>query len=169
MQTSTDTKHHVLVHKQDDEGALTIDLLTGGIVTEIDQRPDWAEGLTNALPREREVYYQHHLGDDYTATESFKHPTALAFEDLGWLGVDAEGDLVEIDADPEFRMAVVKEFLVIDEETGKMTKDGWRTVAEAEIAWDVERTTEEASAIDAELETNFGGTPPVHHNVKTGS
>lgn len=168
MEASTNTKHLVLVHKRDDEGTILIDYLTGSIVTEIDERPDWAEGLTNALPRERETYYKTRLGEDYSGTDGFKHPTAIAFEDLGWLGVGGEGELVEIDADREFRQEVVKEFLAIDEETGDVAEgSAWKTVAEAETALDTERTPEEAAEIFDELETNMGGEPSgVHHADK---
>lgn len=164
MNPSTDPKNHILVHKLGDEGTITIDNLTGGIVTPIDERPDWAEGLANALPRERETFYKTRLGEDIAATNK---PDAIAFEDLAWVGVDGEGDLVELSADHEFRMEVVKEFLGIDEETGEMTKDGWRTVAEVEIALDNVRTSEEASAITEELSKGFSGSSTdVNHDEK---
>lgn len=164
MNPSTDTTRHVLVHKTGDEGSIHIDYLTGGIVTPIDERPDWAEGLAHSLPRERDAFYKRRLGED------FGQPTAIAFEDLSWVGVDGEGGLLELSADAEFRSEVVKEFLGIDEETGDTGPESkWHTVAEVEIGLDNERTADEARLIDSEMASGFGSGDVNHAAKKSAS
>lgn len=160
MNPSTDPKHLVLVHKEGEPGSLQIDYMTGGIVTPVDDRPDWAEGLTNALPREREAFYKTRLGEDHVGT-----PEALAFEDLSWIGVDGEGELLEISADVEFRQSVLLAAFGYNEETEAFEKGG-KVLAEVEIAADNLRTTEEAGVIDETLSTGFGAVNHAENNQK---
>ena len=93
----------VLVHKKDCEGGLIIGSLSGRIIQPIMERPDWSEGLSVALLAERHEFYVTRLG-----TPPGESPM-IAFEDLGWVGVDAEGNAIELEADSEFRMDAVAE------------------------------------------------------------
>lgn len=95
----------VMVHKKGEEGALIIGSLSGRIIQPLMERPDWAEGLTVALLAERHEFYVSRLG-----TAPGESPM-LHFEDLGWIGVDAEGEALELTADSEFRMDVLAETL----------------------------------------------------------
>jgi hypothetical protein len=95
----------VLVHKKGCEGALVIGSLSGRIIQPIMERPDWAEGLSVALLAERHEFYMSRLG--IAPGES----PMLEFEDLGWVGVNAEGEAIELTADSEFRMDVLAETL----------------------------------------------------------
>lgn len=101
-----------LVHKKDAEGALVINAMTGIITQPVDERPEWAEGLTCALLTERHKFYNDRLGPQYAAAHNM--PEAYAFEDLGWIAVDADGEPVELEADAEHRMTVLAEVLGID-------------------------------------------------------
>jgi catechol 2,3-dioxygenase-like lactoylglutathione lyase family enzyme len=147
----------ILVHKEGEEGSIQIDAQTGGIVTEIDQRPDWAEGLSVALLAERNKFYRDRLGSKYAAEHA--SPEAMSYEDLGWVGADAEGELLEIEASAEHRQGVLSEVLGWDEETATFKdKAGFQTVAEVEIAMDTARTTAEATEIAEEFKRDTFGT-----------
>ena len=100
-----------IVHKADAEGALIIDALQGNIVQPIDERPEWSEGLFTALIPERYRFYSTRLGKEYADTMTASDEP-IDFADLGWLGVDADGNPgVELSADPEFRMNVIASHL----------------------------------------------------------
>lgn len=146
----------ILVHKKDAEGSLTINALTGHILTEPGERPDWSEGLTLALMAERHGFYSSRLGHHYS--DEMKKPDALSYEDLGWIGVDAAGDPIEIEADAEHRMTVISEILGIertdDLSTPTLVSKG-RVLAEVEIAMDKERTAEEHAAFEHAQEVGF--------------
>ncbi len=94
-----------LVHKKDVEGALAIGSLSGRILTPIMEQPDWAEGLAVAMLLERYDFYMTRLGTAPT------WPDVLAFEDLAWHCVSAEGDSFVIEADSEFRMDTIAEVI----------------------------------------------------------
>lgn len=98
----------ILVHREGEEGAIQINAMTGVILTATDERPPWADGLAAALTAERLGWYTSRLGEVY-AKEHFA-PEALAFEDLGWLAIDEEGEPVELEADIEHRMNVISEY-----------------------------------------------------------
>lgn len=93
----------IVVHKANAEGALAIGSLSGRILTPIMERPEWSEGLAVAKLGDRVEWYQQRLGKDVSAD------TVVAFEDLGWVCVDAEGGEMEITADSEFRMDIIAE------------------------------------------------------------
>lgn len=150
-----------LVHKKDHEGVLQIDPLSGWIITPLDERPEWAEGLVSAQTGERHIFYASRLGDKYT--EDMKMPEAMAFEDLGWMGLiehDADHpyinpetgaeepfELTVLDADHEFRSEIIAQV------NGFTSKDDvWDfgdTEASVDIAYpDQERTAEEVKAFE---------------------
>ena len=97
----------ILIHREGAEGALAIDSLTGKITTPINERPDWSEGLAVADLAERHGFYSTRLGPDFAAQRLLDNP--IDYRDLGWVGVDATGELLEIEADSEFRMDVIAE------------------------------------------------------------
>lgn len=143
MNNTNTTTHTALVHKKDAEGALIIDALTGHIIQDPMERPDWSEGLSVALLGERLGYYNTRLGHHFT--DDMKKPEAYAYEDLGWIGVDGEGDPLEIEADAEHRMSVIAEVLGVNREDGTVTGT---VAAEVEIAFDKERTGDEVAALE---------------------
>lgn len=161
----TNTKT-ITVHKEGAEGSLQVDAYTGLIKTPLIQRPDWAEGLTNCLLQERTVFYQKRLGPAYKGQES-----ALAFQDLSWLGLDAEQAECQLDADSDYRSDVVAKALGIDREDFETEQPFGSVVAEAEL--DLEKrdlARSEASEDNAELLTGFLEKHPLAAEVlKTGT
>lgn len=151
-----------LVHKKDAEGALVINATTGIITQPVDERPEWAEGLTCALLIERHKFYSDRLGPQYAKDHYM--PDAYAFEDLGWIAVDAEGEPLEIDADTEHRMSVIAEVLDIDrtadlsahdEATGEDTA-GKGEQAAVLIDMQHDYSDEEAHALEKAQSADFG-------------
>lgn len=102
----------IIIHKPDSEGAFHIDAMTGAVVTPQNELPDWAEGLASALLAERVGFYEKRLGTNLP--EQLRKPNSMAMEDLGWIGVDQEGDEVEIEAVTEYRSEMLGKLLEID-------------------------------------------------------
>lgn len=140
------------VHRTDHEGVLQVNALTGIITTPNDERPDWAEGLTCALLAEHKQFYASRLGEAGVKLAS-ETAEMLNYEDLGWIGVDEDGNEVEIEAQAEFRMNLIADLIGVDRETGEIT--GGKVLAEAEIAMDRNRTPEEAAAFEHSQEVGF--------------
>lgn len=146
---------HVLVHKEGEEGVFTIDRLTGRITTPIDERPEWCDGLATALIQERLKFYKDRLGDG-TQFAAIEAATAIEYSDLGWIGVDAEGDEVEIEADPATRTEMLAAALGMDEE-GELT-DRSRVLAETEAdTQNTSMTAEELKALEEARDVGVGG------------
>lgn len=143
------------VHKTDHEGVIHVNAYTGIITTPNDERPEWADGLSTALIVERHGWYSSRLGQQYG--DEHKHPAAFNFADLGWIGLDDEGEPVELDADVEFRMEVLAGVAGIDREEGILeTGTGrFKNLAEVEIAMDRERTGEEIAAMETAQDQGF--------------
>ena len=93
----------VIVHKAGEEGGLVIGSLSGRILTPIMERPEWSEGLAVAKLADRVQFYETRLGKDVTGDK------LIAFEDLGWVCVDAVGEEYEQEADSEYRMNAIAE------------------------------------------------------------
>lgn len=162
-----------IVHKQDHEAVITIDPMTGVILTPADERPEWAEELSLAQVAERHQFYSQNLGDNYTA--DMKMPGIMAFEDLGWLctrdlGVDENGEpnlivnsdgsednfeLYTVDAELEHRNSVIAAAngYTFNEETGEY--DFGANAVEAAISRDDQRTPEELEALEASKQDQF--------------
>lgn len=154
------TMKNPIVHKDGEEGTLTLDAMTGKITTPLDQRPDWAEGLTTGLIQERTSFYDKRLGAESTAFKAMlESTTAIEFSDLGWIGVDAAGDEKEIFADPTFRSEVVAKALAID--TNADTADASMTakaLAEREVSRENRgRTQSEIEALEQSVGQGFTG------------
>lgn len=102
----------ILVHKTDEAGAIIVDRMTGSILTPSNERPDWAEGLAAAMLAERVGWYENRLGKNLPDT--LRSPHACNYADLSWVGVDAEGDEVEIEAAAEYRMTTLAAIMELD-------------------------------------------------------
>lgn len=155
MNEATNTPHTprgertILVHKNDAEGALIINALDGMIKQDPSERPEWADGLACALLAERHQFYTTRLGPDYA--KSHAQPDLLAFEDLGWIGVDADGNPVELEADSEHRMTVVAEVLgIIRSDDLSDTRQDDTTGEQAHVLLDMDtrRTAEDVTAME---------------------
>lgn len=145
------------VHRKDHEGLLAIDAFTGRVIPESvinpdteqaynADRPAWAEdgtGLVVALLTERLSFYAERLGASFVDSPNFVRPEVLAFEDLGWIGLDLEtGEEKLIEADAEHRMdvlvAVAAEMgIKVDREEG--TLDAGETAQTLELRSDMTR------------------------------
>lgn len=101
------TSKTIIVHKEGSKETLLIDAHTGNILTAQEDRPSWHDGEIVALLAERSGYYAKTIG-------KVPETDIMNYEDLGWLGLDAEGDEVEIEADAEWRMQNVADILGID-------------------------------------------------------
>lgn len=151
---STTTGKTILVHKEGEEGSIQVDARTGKIVTGVDDRPGWADGLVVALLAERHGFYSQRLGPKYASDHA--DPSAIVFQDLGWIGVDAEGEECELEADSDYRMEVVASVLGINREDFESDEQFGATVAEAEIAMDQWRSDSEVALVDESLSQTFG-------------
>lgn len=157
------------VHKKDADGMLAIDAVTGQVLPEQHDRPDWADGLVLAQLAERHIFYAAKLGEEgYTA--EMRNPDIYAFEDLGWLAMktdpeastedlDAQGNIVDDAeyvraADDEHRQTVIAAALGIDRETGDIEN----VLAEVEIASDQTRTAAELAALEEAQRDRFAAT-----------
>jgi hypothetical protein len=126
----------IIVHKAGDEGVMEVDALTGAILTANDQRPDWAEGLAAALLQERLTFYETRFGKQSDQFKAVQQADAIEYLDLGWIGVNEDGDEIEIEANGEHRSEVVAKALGIDTLEGSLGAD-----VTAEIEVDTKRHT----------------------------
>lgn len=99
-------------------GGFVISSLSGEILTPPNERPEWAGGVVQAQLAERIGWYEKRIGEHLA--EQRRVPDFINFQDLGWVGVDAEGDVVAIDPDNQFRMEILAEYLEIDK-----SADNW--------------------------------------------
>ncbi len=145
------------VHKEGQEGTIQVARDTGKIVTSLDQRPDWAEGLTTALVQERISFYEKRLGSGSDDCKRIVAADAVEFTDLGWLGMHAEGgDELEVFADPVTRSEMVAKCLGINTETGEFTKGN--VLAEREVSRENRgRTQSEIEALEDSVKQGFTG------------
>lgn len=166
----TTHEQRILVHKEGAEGSIELHALTGQVTTPTDELPDWAEGLIVGLIVERKRWYETRLGKERFEAQH-RDPHAIIMQDLGWVAIDPEtGEEMEVEADSEYRMGVIAKVLGIDLEpgaTGETSENFGKVLAEVEIALDTNRTVEEASAIDAELATTFGGNVTSEDDLKS--
>jgi hypothetical protein len=156
----------VLVHRQDAEGALIVNALTGQIAQSIDERPEWSDGLATALLGERLQWWTTRLGAQFTEEQKF--PQAIAYEDLGWLVVSEDGEsIVETDADVEFRMDLLANYMGLNRAAPVGSEEATHTkgtiLAEVEIGMDQARTEHEASALEEAQTQGFDTKTGTHH------
>jgi hypothetical protein len=141
------------VHKDGAEGVIQVDALTGAIITPAHERPEWSEGLAAALLQERHSFYEPRLGRDSEAFKSIMAADTINVEDLGWIGINAEQEEIEIEAIGEYRSEVVAKCLGINTEEGTLGD----TVAEVEV--DTKRHTmsgHERRIFEEAQQTGFG-------------
>ncbi|GJE18739.1 hypothetical protein [Methylobacterium marchantiae] len=156
-QTSSNVVAHpasertALVHKTDHEGVLIINALDGRITMPLMDRPEWADGYAVALLSERHGFYATRLGAQYA--DEHKFPEAFNVADLAWLVVNEDQDLVEIDADSEYRMDVLADAFGMDREAGAITG---KDLTEIELSLDRTRTEGEVAALETAQEHGFG-------------
>lgn len=127
----SNTNDRILIHKDGEEGSIQIDRLEGKVMTPADERPEWADGIAVALLTERVGYYETRLGTQLS--QELRSPEVIVFQDLGWIGVDAEGDEVELEADGEFRMNILADMLGVDREDFTDTKNFQGALASIEL------------------------------------
>lgn len=142
-----------LVHKDGHEGSVVIDGMTGIILTPSEQRPDWAadDNLAAAVVSERFKFYEERLGKEYA--QSIQFAELIDSRDLQWVALDEEGELLApIEADSDYRMEVIAKAVGADLEEGTISD----VLYETAVSLDVERTDEEAQAIDDMAKTSFG-------------
>lgn len=150
-----------VVHKTGEEGGLLIDAMSGAVLPNQPDRPEWSQGYAMAQLVERHGYYAKRLGVQFADT--MKQPEAFNADDLAWLGLDEEGQEVEIAASTEYRSQVLKDVLVAagiiaDTDTADVQEiiDGPGIVSyQTTVDIDRERTAEEISAIEKAASTNF--------------
>lgn len=159
------TGKQAMVHKKDAEGILLIDAVTGFVLPEQHDRPEWSDGLSLAQFSERHQFYTSRLGNDLYS-EEMRTPDLYAFEDLSWLGVITDVDSEEagnetvIEADYEHRAEVLAAVLVIERDADKNEEAGFAAVtgalAEIEISRDYHRTGADMEAFtQAQQEKSF--------------
>lgn len=110
----------IIVHKEGEEGTLQVDAMTGALLTPTDDRPAWSEGLAAALLQERVTFYEIRFGKGSEAFKATVNADAIEFADLGWIGVNEDGDEIEIEASSEHRSEVVAKALGIDTIEGSL-------------------------------------------------
>ncbi|MER9178909.1 hypothetical protein [Mesorhizobium sp. M0767] len=151
--------NRIAVHKEDHEGAIQLEAVTSMtktgepltrwiVATAADERPEWAEGLAEALMDERATYYRTRLG---SVPENVAAPELLSANDLEWVGVDAEGDEVHVEADHEYRMGILATALGIDREDYDQERNFQNSIAQAEATHTYKtQPTDEATLEQAE-------------------
>ncbi|MFT3671276.1 hypothetical protein [Aestuariivirga sp.] len=102
------TKKMLTIVASGQEGSFQIDALTGMVQNPQDV-PEWATGVVTGLLAERARHYDARLGAA-GANAHLDNPL-VEFSDLGWVGVDNEGDEVSIDANDETRREIVAKLL----------------------------------------------------------
>lgn len=128
------------VHSQDNEGVIVLNA-NGRILTDLNERPEWAHGLAVAMLHERTKYYTDRLGSEGAADHLSQNTVYV--EDLSWVGFDEAGDEVEVAPLSEFRASVLATALGVD---GEGEVHG--AIAERVIAGDTASWSEEAAFQD---------------------
>lgn len=143
----------VLVHKKGEEGALAIGSLSGRILTPIMERPDWSEGLAVANLAERHEFYTSRLGREQPLGD------LIAFEDLGWVAIDASGEQVITEADTEYRMDIIAEATGVnrvDDLSSELQDDTTGEMGHVVLDETREYAHNEAKALDTSWEEKLG-------------
>ncbi|RWI06838.1 MAG: hypothetical protein EOQ89_03655 [Mesorhizobium sp.] len=139
----------IIITKTGEEGAILVDHLEGKVLTAADERPEWADGLAYAMLAERSGWYEKRLGRQLSA--ELARPEAMVFEDLEWIGIDAEGDEVHLEADIDYRMDKLAELMGIDREDFDGEKNFKNAIASAEATHTYStQPTSEATLEEAE-------------------
>lgn len=105
-----------LVAKTGEEGALMIDAITGQVIPDQSERPEWSSNLVCALFTERHAFYKSRLGE--VAANAMLHAESYNVADLAWVALDEEGEEIEVEADAEHRMEIIAEATGLDRDEG---------------------------------------------------
>lgn len=143
MAGSPATEPSFFVHAEDAEGVLMLDA-NGRIMTDLNDRPEWAHGLAVALLHERIKHYTDRLGAEGAKAHLGKN--TLNVEDLCWVAFDEAGDEVEVQASSEFRVQVLATELGVDGEGEIHGAIAERTIAEDNRSWDAEKAFQDPNA-----------------------
>jgi hypothetical protein len=148
------TMKDITVHKEGEEGTVQVRGLDGKIITPIDLRPDWAEGLTTAFVQDRLSFYEKRFGKETEAFKQIAEAEAVEFSDLGWIGMHATGgDEFEVFADHAYRSEVIAKALGIDTEAGTFSGN---VLAEREVSRENRgRTQAEIEALAQSVNEGF--------------
>lgn len=144
---------------EDSDAAITIEInsLTGGVLSPLDQLPEWAEGLGVAVVHERSQYYKSTLGYVPVVADS-RGQEQINVADLEWVVKFEDEDEKLIPADHEYRMAVVSS-LVFDleawekDETGELVfakREGFEISKASTLELDPAMVPDDATALDDE-------------------
>jgi hypothetical protein len=156
----------IAVHKAGEEGTISYGASTGKIFTPISERPEWCEGITTVIPQERLKFYSDRLGKDSEMFEAIQAATVVAFEDLAFIGIDAEQNEMEFHASDGHRMETLSLLLGIDRASGDI-KD---SLAEREVSKDnYGHSQKEINAIHESLEQGFQGQQASDKKQATGT
>jgi hypothetical protein len=97
--------------------------------------------------------------------DHFGQEDAIAYEDLGWLAVDAEGEAEELQADAEFRMQRIADIAGLIRDPGGADNFGAGVLAEAEIEMaPIVYTEEELHALEKAQASGFTEKTGTHNN-----
>lgn len=132
---NTTANARILIHTEGQEGGFFIDALNGQVMMDghTDELPEWAdEGIVNANLQERRTFYIARIGEQ--AFTGMGTPEALDYKDLGWIAADHEGDLVEIEADHQWRQENLASLLELDTSVEGFDKGIEGATAEAMVS-----------------------------------
>ena len=147
--------NRIAIIKDGHEGGIHIEALTGQVIQE-GELPAWAEGYVVAALKERTGWYEQRLGANLPP--HIYQPEVMKADDLEWLGLDAEGEEVHIEASLETRFENLATYMGLDTSVeGYMDSPVLKNaVATAEIAHTyTTHPTEEATLAEVEGHT-FG-------------
>lgn len=162
--TSNNDRSPIIIHKEGEEGAITVSRTTGIITTPHNERPDWAEGFSTALLEERLKFYGDRLGKDSVAFKAMAAADAIETSDLTWIGVDADGDERTIDASSEYRMGLVTVCIGMDAESGELSGT---VLAEHEVSRENSpRSSDEMAALEQSVRDGFAAGDTVSDQKK---
>lgn len=122
----------IAIHKEGHEGLIHVSADTGMMLTPIDQRPEWADGLVQAIFKERNEFYTKRLGAE--AAAPLLAADLLSADDLTWVGITNEAEEVEIEASADHRMDQLATVLGIDREDADNVPLLQQSIASAEAA-----------------------------------
>lgn len=158
----------VTIHREGEEGVIQVDAQSGMILTPIDERPEWSEGLATALLQDRLTFYMKRMGQGSADYKAIAAATTIEFADIDFIGVDAAGDEITVAHDPEYRGEIIAKSLGIDSEEGTGLSEG--ALAEREVSvQNLGRSQTEINALDESIQEGFGGEGQKQSSKQTGT
>lgn len=159
----------IIVERTGEEGTLTICNAVGHthygrILTPLDERPDWAQGLAIAAMEERIKWYTDRLGKGTVVEGKVIGADHVNYDDLTWVGINEEGDEIEIEASADHRMDTLQTLLGMDDE-GNLSN----TIAEIELHATPTMTAEDVALLEDAGKEPFGVATEANPSLKTGT